>query len=454
MQISTKTVAEPVLYSLDGDTLYLNMGSRANQRGAGFADEQNESFSVLSYDPENDAATDTSLIYITAFGYTKTVSKSAVRHIVIPDAADGEDYLLVDSDIDADVTVHAGDGDDVIYAYSAATSGTGNSLWGGNGHDVLRGGNGNDAIYGESGDDDLGGGAGSDILDAGTGNNIVYGDDDLKDATNSDGSSNNIFSVVEASDDGNDTITVGSGQNIIFGGAGDDLISAGDAVSSWNPSRETPVVRRNTSAQTVWLPQLSTSGGSPISTGASLTVNGNAAAGTLFFENGLWKYQFSQSETDSDSLSLYLTGPSAVPLTLLVLTTLADTVVFTGSGSDSVMWTGTGGSGKTFVSGAAGTDKLQLQNNYSGLAITPGQQSITVGAQRLSFDTSLEDVEVVDSAATTVLATASASSMQFDSVNFSVQATGVADLRNAVINIASGKFTLTSAGVLGVVQTS
>ncbi|MFM7831526.1 MAG: hypothetical protein ACKPJD_07025, partial [Planctomycetaceae bacterium] len=85
------------------------------------------------------------------------------------------------------------------------------------------------------------------------------------------------------------TITVGSGQNIIFGGAGDDLISAGDAVSSWNPSRETPVVRRNTSAQTVWLPQLSTSGGSPISTGASLTVNGNAAAGTLFFENGLWK---------------------------------------------------------------------------------------------------------------------------------------------------------------------
>ncbi|MFM7866046.1 MAG: hypothetical protein ACKPHU_17675, partial [Planctomycetaceae bacterium] len=145
------------------------------------------------------------------------------------------------------------------------------SLWGGNGHDVLRGGNGNDAIYGESGDDDLGGGAGSDILDAGTGNNIVYGDDDLKDATNSEGSSNNIFSVVESSDDGNDTITVGSGQNIIFGGAGDDLISAGDAVSSWNPSRETPVVRRNTSGQTVWLPQFSTSGGSPISTGASLT---------------------------------------------------------------------------------------------------------------------------------------------------------------------------------------
>ncbi|MFM7833767.1 MAG: hypothetical protein ACKPJD_18395, partial [Planctomycetaceae bacterium] len=106
------------------------------------------------------------------------------------------------------------------------------------------------------------------------------------------------------------------------------------------------------------------------------------------------------------------------------------------------------------MSGAAGTDKLQLQNNYSGLTITPGQQSITVGAQRLSFDTSLEDVEVVDSAATTVLATASASSMQFDSVNFSVQATGVADLRNAVINIASGKFTLASAGVLGVVQTS
>jgi len=172
-----------------------------------------------------------------------------VQHIVVTDAGDGDDYLMVDSDIDADVSVHAGTGDDVIYAYSSASSGTGNSLWGGSGHDVLRGGSGNDKIYGESGDDDLGGGAGADILDAGEGNNIIYGDDDLKDATLSNGSSNNIFSVVEASDDGNDTITVGNGQNIIFGGAGDDLISVGDAASSWNPSRETPVIRRDIAGQ-------------------------------------------------------------------------------------------------------------------------------------------------------------------------------------------------------------
>ncbi|MFN9290297.1 MAG: hypothetical protein ACK6EB_19705, partial [Planctomyces sp.] len=132
---------------------------------------------------------------------------------------------------------------------------------GGSGHDVLRGGSGNDKIYGESGDDDLGGGAGADILDAGEGNNIIYGDDDLKDATLSNGSSNNIFSVVEASDDGNDTITVGNGQNIIFGGAGDDLISVSDAASSWNPSRETPVIRRDIAGQTIWLPQLSNSDG-------------------------------------------------------------------------------------------------------------------------------------------------------------------------------------------------
>ncbi|MFN5626958.1 MAG: beta strand repeat-containing protein, partial [Planctomyces sp.] len=454
MQISTTTVAEPTLYSLDGDTLYLNMGSRAAQRGTSFADEQNESFSVLSYDPNSDSTADESLLYITAFGYTKTVSRSAVRHIVVTDAGDGDDYLMVDSDIDADVSVHAGTGDDVIYAYSSASSGTGNSLWGGSGHDVLRGGSGNDKIYGESGDDDLGGGAGADILDAGDGNNIVYGDDDLKDATLSNGSSNNIFSVVEASDDGNDTITVGNGQNIIFGGAGDDLISVSDAASSWNPSRETPVIRRDIAGQTIWLPQLSNSEGSPVSTGGSLTVNGSAAAGTLFFQDGLWKYTFSQSETNTETLSLFLSAPTATPLTLIVQTTLADTAVFTGSGSDSVTWTGSGSSGKLFVSGAAGTDKLRMQNNYSGLTIIPGQQTITVGAQQLSFNTSVEEVELVDAATTTVLATTSASSMQFDSVNFSVQATGVADLRNAVINIASGKFTLTSAGVLGVLQTS
>ncbi|MFN9289698.1 MAG: hypothetical protein ACK6EB_16645, partial [Planctomyces sp.] len=156
----------------------------------------------------------------------------------------------------------------------------------------------------------------------------------------------------------------------------------------------------------------------------------------------------------TETLSLYLSAPNATPLTLIVQTTLADTAVFTGSGSDSVTWTGSGSSGKLFVSGDAGTDKLRMQNNYSGLTVLPGQQTITVGAQQLSFNTSVEEVELVDAATTTVLATTSASSMQFDSVNFSVQATGVADLRNAVINIASGKFTLTSAGVLGVLQTS
>ena len=174
MTISTAEVATPNLYNLEDGVLYLNMGSRAAERGTAFAAEENESFSVLTYDPENDGADDSSLLYITAFGYTTTVNRADVRHIVVVDAGTGDDYLMVDAGIDADVTVHAGTGDDVIYAYTKATSGIGNSLWGGTGNDVLRGGAGNDLIYGESDDDDIGGGAGNDILDAGTGNNIVY----------------------------------------------------------------------------------------------------------------------------------------------------------------------------------------------------------------------------------------------------------------------------------------
>ena len=65
-----------------------------------------------------------------------------------------------------------------------------------------------------------------------------------------------------------------------------------------------------------------------------------------------------------------------------------------------------------------------------------------------------ENVALVDSAATTALVTASASSMQFDTVNFSVAASGITDIRNAVINIANGKFSLTTVGILGVLQTS
>ncbi|MEI7701895.1 MAG: hypothetical protein WCK86_19010, partial [Planctomycetia bacterium] len=453
MTIATSDVPVPVLYEMSGDTLYLNMGSRASYRIYSAA-EVNESFSILTSNPDPNAETDDTQLYITGLGYTSTVSKASVKHIVVPDAGSGDDYLLVDSEINADVTVHAGDGDDVIYAYSQGSSGSGNSVWGGNGDDVLRGGDGNDSIYGDAGNDDIAGGAGSDSLSAGDGNNIVYGDDDLEDLAYSDGTSNNIYSVIESTSDGADTITVGSGQNIIFGGAGNDSISLGQSAAAWNTSRETPVIRKNVAGQTVWLPKLANSEGVPVTSGAQLTVNGATSAGTLFFEDGDWKYQFTQSESNTDTLTLYLTGPAAVSVTLQILTTVADSVVYAGSGTDTINYTGSSSAGSIFVKGDSEVDILKLNGNYSGTTMTAGQKSLAVGSQVLSFDTSLESVELVDTASATTLATASATSMQFDSVNLTVQASGVVNVSNATFNISSGTLKLTSVGLSGVLRTS
>jgi Ca2+-binding RTX toxin-like protein len=152
MAIAASTSTAPVLYSLVGDTLYLNMGSLASNRGSLYAAEENESFSVLTANPDPDQATDDSKLYISALGFISDVNKASVNHIVVTDAGLGDDFLFVDSGIAADVRMSGGDGDDVIYAYSEGS----HLLYGGNGDDVLRGGNYDDVIYGESGSDDIG----------------------------------------------------------------------------------------------------------------------------------------------------------------------------------------------------------------------------------------------------------------------------------------------------------
>jgi Ca2+-binding RTX toxin-like protein len=66
---------------------------------------------------------------------------------------DGNDTLIVDADVEANITAH-----------------------GGNGDDTMIGGKGNDRFDGGAGDDRLIGGAGRDTLVGGSGNNTVIRD--------------------------------------------------------------------------------------------------------------------------------------------------------------------------------------------------------------------------------------------------------------------------------------
>lgn len=104
-------------------------------------------------------------------------------------AGDGDDVIEVAANVTVNIVVEGGDGDDTI------TTGAGD--------DRIDGGAGNDIIFSGAGRDDIFGGSGDDVLAGGDGVNIIHGGD------------------------GNDAITAGAGTNFIEGGAGDDVIQGG-----------------------------------------------------------------------------------------------------------------------------------------------------------------------------------------------------------------------------------
>jgi Ca2+-binding RTX toxin-like protein len=82
----------------------------------------------------------------------------------------GNDTLLVDANVKADIHANGGTGNDVMIG------GAGNDHFqGGRGDDVLVGRGGNDHLEGGRGNDWLFGGAGNDHLDGGRGNDFLKG---------------------------------------------------------------------------------------------------------------------------------------------------------------------------------------------------------------------------------------------------------------------------------------
>ncbi|WP_068148818.1 calcium-binding protein [Kordiimonas lipolytica] len=115
-------------------------------------------------------------------------------------------------------SIWAGEGNDVVYGASAA-----DQLGGGDGDDYIAGAGGNDIIYaGRTGDDTLDGGAGDDIIFGGRDDDVVRGgdgDDELY--------GGRLHDVVEGGA-GNDSIYGGTGNDTLTGGEGDDIILPGN----------------------------------------------------------------------------------------------------------------------------------------------------------------------------------------------------------------------------------
>jgi Ca2+-binding RTX toxin-like protein len=126
-------------------------------------------------------------------GKHQLMTKSQLEHTTFNLGA-GNDKLVVDSNVTADIHANGGAGNDLMV--------------GGGGDDHLNGGSGNDAIYGRGGNDDLNGGSGNDWMSGGNGNDVLRG-----------GSGNDW----QFGGNGNDVLVGGSGRDVQVGGPGFDI---------------------------------------------------------------------------------------------------------------------------------------------------------------------------------------------------------------------------------------
>jgi len=105
-------------------------------------------------------------------GNVQYMSKQQLEHTNFQLGA-GNDTLVVDSNVNANITADGGSGNDVLIGGNGndrLSGGSGNDVIAGRGgNDVLSGGNGNDVLYGGRGNDSLYGGRGNDYLDGGPG---------------------------------------------------------------------------------------------------------------------------------------------------------------------------------------------------------------------------------------------------------------------------------------------
>jgi len=216
-------VDAPDLATKNGSTLYLNIGDetggRANERLPNTNSEHDQYKGrherlYIGADPARDK------LIVSGWGHTESFFLSDIDKIV-GYAGSGDDVIVVSDDVNVELEIHGGSGDDILIAGGGIFT-----LDGGDGDDYLRGGNVGGTLRGGAGRDLIDGGQAGDTIEGGEGDDYLFGwlgEDEIY----GDGGDDYIRGGLGA-----DTIHGGDGKDKIFGDRNDDLIygEAGDDV--------------------------------------------------------------------------------------------------------------------------------------------------------------------------------------------------------------------------------
>ena len=222
--------APPVLGTMiDSDTLRLNMGPNAGDRGSGYGSgNDDEKFQVSQkYDTNNVPIAGT--VIVKWKQYTQEFSGVAD---IFADGGGGKDTIIIDQDLPVTATLYGGDGDDSISAGALAATihgGAGNdSLTGGPQVDTIFGDDGDDTIIGGSGNDHLYGGVGIDVIQGQAGDDQIYGEAGNDSLSGGDGNDLIVGGANTEVGEDKDEIQGDAGNDTIYGGADSDVLEGGD----------------------------------------------------------------------------------------------------------------------------------------------------------------------------------------------------------------------------------
>jgi hypothetical protein len=184
----------PVIATQEGDTLYLNMGDRA--QGDGNYRDTDVNYQAIKNETYN-ISEEKGVTTVRALGVESKFT--GVKKIVASGGA-GNDCIIVDPGVTSTLLFEGGSGDDVFMIGGGASDSV---IKGDEDDDLLTGGGASGIhYYGGAGDDRFVGGDTDEIIDMGEDNNSVIGAG------------------------GNDIIYVGTGKNTVDGGSGNDTIYA------------------------------------------------------------------------------------------------------------------------------------------------------------------------------------------------------------------------------------